>query len=352
MERFNLSDLKNTPLKEYFFLGKGGEHLVYTSPEVKEKKKVAKIDMESLLGATREKIKNGMAPSKETARPFIDEKNRRLEELKRAFGVDHVPYQKAYYLNVPINKRLLIEINNKFDGQSIQLTQDEVEKFNDDQTWAIVVIQDKLVEFADPNRISFASGYAENNDEIKDEAHLEDYLNVTSLSVLNLNSSEQIDIDKAKNIHSGISEVVETAKTDPVLKEQLKDFVAKSVQYSNQSGEILDIAGSDNVFFAKDTEGNFNYLIPDALYPGRSEIESRIEMTKKIIKHAVDSGVVNLEDWERNTLMNTLNYVRVINSLSIWLGLEQRISIIPDELEGKVTAKLLYEAITNKNSSQ
>jgi hypothetical protein len=61
-------------------------------------------------------------------------------------------------------------------------------------------------------------------------------------------------------------ELLDQAATDAQLSAVLKDFTERTMAYSQETGEILDLAGADNVtVFRKD--GTWRYRLVDALYP-------------------------------------------------------------------------------------
>jgi len=111
------------------------------------------------------------------------------------------------------------------------------------------------------------------------------------------------------------------------LKESLKDFVEKCICYTEETGEFLDLAGSNNVIFTK-KDHKWSYRLLDALYPiGR--------LVKKAKSAFLKISVGNeLTKEDKNYLLNTLNYVRLINGLADLLGIHKRINIVPEVMVG------------------
>jgi hypothetical protein len=71
-----------------------------------------------------------------------------------------------------------------------------------------------------------------------------------------------------------LQELLEKAESDPALKRTLQDFVEKTFSYSRITGEILDLAGADNVTVFQNNNV-WNYRIVDALYPGHARALER-----------------------------------------------------------------------------
>ena len=90
-------------------------------------------------------------------------------------------------------------------------------------------------------------------------------------------------------------------ENDPGFKQVLKDFVKRSIKYTNDTGHILDITGKRNVVFLKNEDG-WDYKLIDAFYAG----ESRIEQAKKGNQAAI---------------INASNYLQAISKLAIKLGI-------------------------------
>lgn len=121
----------------------------------------------------------------------------------------------------------------------------------------------------------------------------------------------------------------------------MADFTQKSVAYSLNTAEILDLAGEGNIFFSRGEGKDWRYQLIDGLYPASYPQHKKIDEAKEII-NKVGKGVP-LEPWEQNSLMNTINYVRVINGLAHFLKIPERINIIPEGV--KVSGDQILAAI-------
>ena len=68
----------------------------------------------------------------------------------------------------------------------------------------------------------------------------------------------------------------------------------KAVQYTNDTDQILDLAGSKNVVFLP-KEGGWEYLLVDAVYP--SQKEGRIDYAKgAFYKYCVEGKELDLKN--------------------------------------------------------
>ena len=128
---------------------------------------------------------------------------------------------------------------------------------------------------------------------------------------------------------TAIQNILTLSETDSALRYSLKEFVSKAVSYANETGNILAMAGKDNVIFYKDAENGdnvndekWNYLLVDALpihnepvFKISQEISHKIMNDQKISEH------------EKTLLKKGLNFTRTINNLAEKLGMVGRLSV-------------------------
>jgi len=84
-----------------------------------------------------------------------------------------------------------------------------------------------------------------------------------------------------KSLHGQTAELLMEAREDKELEKVLKDLVERIIDFTNTSGEMLDIAGQGNIRVYKDPEGKWGYLLMD-VYAGvdwKNAVEAAQELT-------------------------------------------------------------------------
>lgn len=302
-----------SPVIEHYqpqYLAQGGEHIVYQIPD--HPNVVAKVLADSVRTVIGTNAERGLPADtltdelRESGAEYIKKESDRFSKLKDVFGKEHVLNQKKSIAKLPINEKILEEL---FHGNP---------PAHPEEVYGIVVVQEAAQEFRDKNRLTVVSGYAE-----KSDINPELYHSVNAKLLLGEDVSKEEFLELQSNNH--LVKLLEKSESDDSLKKAIKDFVVHAIEYTEKTGETLDLAGSDNVIFF-DKDGTWNYKLVDALYPQRSDM---IERTKNAIEQIQMMGIT--EPQNTNILMNSLNYIRTINGLAGLLGVEKRIKIIPED---------------------
>jgi hypothetical protein len=312
---FELSGIEHELATRYQpkFLAKGGEHIIYELPEHPDV--VIKVRTESLKKVLEWNVKNGLALNslptelEPRAREYLDKESERYRQLKRYFGSDHVPNQREFLLKVPVTENILREL---YDGNPPAVT---------DEVWSIVMVQKRVEALDDPDRLAIVAGYAEH------EAVQQDvYKQATDHLVFSQNPDGKLNEEKFLQIqsHEDLRDLLKKASEDQNLEASLKNLVERIIDYTQETGEILDLAGQDNIIlFQKDGEWTFSLV--DTRYPGESKMLEKAQAALlKISKGA------ELEEHEKNILLNAFNFIRTVNGLAEQIGVNHRINIVPD----------------------
>jgi len=117
------------------------------------------------------------------------------------------------------------------------------------------------------------------------------------------------------------TEIIE--RNDLSRDEKLKkDFISRAVTYSNVTGRILDLPGTDNVIYTGEGESR-SYMLVDAVYP------ATWQKTLEEFRNFVNDYIVNKSDIPQQMLekkvyivLNASNYIFKINTAAATLGAE------------------------------
>lgn len=135
--------------------------------------------------------------------------------------------------------------------------------------------------------------------------------------------------------HTG-RRMIETLRTNDGAKKVMRDFVQRAIEYSQDTGEILDLAGVHNIILFP-SHGAWRIVLPDGMYPQKDLWSDAREVAESYERHEE----LNSED--ANKLMNALNYARTINALADMVGVKHRLKLFRQAMPG--TAVELKNAI-------
>lgn len=319
VEEKNSFDYKDVPhaLVEQFqpqFLAQGGEHAVYTIPGYPDIViKVATGDMRAIIDSN---VAQGYAPDAfpDEAKPKVEERlskeAARHQQLRDYFGEEHVPLQRRFLLKVPVTPAILDALYNGEQHPAMS------------EAWSFVLMQQRADDL-DGTQVSPVSGYAE-LEGVSRELYDREMRRLVYLEEARSALRKEDLLQIQPNVH--LASFIDRAESDPAFKTAAADFVQKTIRYANETGESLDLAGPDNVYFAQ-KNGAWNYKLIDALYP---DTEAILPRAREIINKCARGE--QLDDvHEPNILLNALNFVRTINGLAAYLGMQERIALIPPE---------------------
>jgi len=307
------------------FLARGGDHLVYTvegHPDV-------------VIKASTFKIKDTLHENAENNQPLdliseeqrvklekeIAEKNIQIQQLIEYFGKDHTLREKRYLMQVPVSMKILEEIF-KSDWQE---RQPPIDYQNITEAWSSVTVQRRSEEVLDQKHKGlYSGGFLEERgyDELEykdlnDSLVIRPTLNTDTISLF-------LKLQDNPKTHA-IADLVNIAESDENLKKVLRDLTKKMISYAEHTGNILALAGEDNIIL-NEKGGNWNYVLIDAL-PVHNEA---VVAVARGLVHKYLNGEP-LAKHEKTLIMKALNFVRLVNGLALCLGIEERLTIISDQ---------------------
>ncbi len=321
---FDVSDIDHRRVKRYKpeYVGKGGENVVYALPD--HPNIVVKAEVEPLKRQIEVAEKEGRPVTNKITDQQREELNEQLaaentnyNELRTYFGDDHVPQTSKSMLKVPVSKDTLEAVYGTGGPPMPNFT------LAANEMWTIVAIQEKVPQIADDKSLDVRGGFAERRHPADEEGYKQAYETATQDLVRNPDSTS-FDLDQFLVIHPDLRTTLEKADTNPQLKNSLKDFVQKAMDYSKQTGKGLDLAGAKNILFFENPDNSWNYKLVDALSPYAEESFKRTkDIMGKVIRHEP------LDGDEQFLLTSAVNYQRTVNGLAKHLGIDEHLDMIP-----------------------
>ncbi len=299
------------------YLAKGGEHIVYDIPEHPEV--VVKVNASSLKRAITWNIEHDESADSLPRelelgmRQSLSDQSERQQTLKVYFGSEHVPSQKGFLLKVPVTEDILRALYR------------EAPPAMTTEAWSFVTIQKRVEALADPERLTLVCGYAEFNKETDQDL----YRKVTEHYVFGKDPEKPMCQEDMLAVQhpSELATLLERAKSDEDLHTVLKDLVERIIVYAEETGEILDIAGQDNIILFKKDDA-WTYSLVDARYPGESDMMERAKSALRKISEGE-----RIDSRESGILLNSFNFVRTVNGLAELIGVHKRITIVPEDMK-------------------
>lgn len=321
-------------LKRYrpAYLAAGGEHIVFNIPntEIGNEQKlksgadsrelkrdiVFKAATQPLREIMERNLRNGQEP--DVLSPEEHDKwaastrrlSKKFETFKSFFGPDHVVNQKFFFMKVPITDQVINEIYGDEPAPDVE------------SAWTRVTIQRKSSEIIEKKAESFTGGYLEAYVHMNDE----DYISITGLLLNGHDLPPEVADRLAIFQWPGMDYWQQRIEEEPGLKEQLKVLVSKAIDYSNLTGEQLDLFGTENII-VYEVENKLtgkttsNYKLVDAFFAwdGPAKLKFAEDCLAKLSK-----GEIRYEEHAID-IANGINYVRMVNLLASELGLPERL---------------------------
>lgn len=328
------ADNKMVKLYAPKYLARGGEHIVYEipgRPDVVVKVETAAMKRIQRYNAVSKEPLDRMPPEVlEDAQTYLDDHRKRYARMTAHFGKEHVLGQKEFLLKVPVTQDIMNELYGGEPPKGSDVT---------NESWAVVRIQKRAPEFADPERKTVVAGYTEMG-----TPDPETYARVTRVLVEGDENTASSTEEFRSLVPEQFRALLEMVDKDESLKATLRDFVEKTMLYANETGEILDLAGSDNVtVFKKD--GAWQYRLVDALYPSGTNPDrtSMLDAAKMAAQESANGRTI--DEGKTNILLNTVNFLRTINGLAREVGVKERIALLPEADRGKVDFLTLLKKV-------
>ncbi|MBV7333768.1 hypothetical protein KFU94_37155 [Chloroflexi bacterium TSY] len=319
------------------FLAQGGEHLVYEIPThqnivVKVAVNLIRLIIDSNMRHKRplDAFPIGIGPM---IRAYPQTEARRFQRLKRFFGRQHTLQQRKFIASIPLFDKSLYHLverialaidSHKRDVPHLSTpTGDKtfLDRSTSERVWAGVMIQQRASELFDKNRLTLATGYAELN-----MVEPTIYRSVTWNTLFGEAPLGSFDLDAFSVVQPSrpLKRLLVQLDADRALRTMMQELVRKIIRYCHATGETLDLASADNLVIVQ-KNGQWSYCLADALYPLKSDMMSRTRTA--LLKLSEGKS---LDNHQQNVLLNTINFIRTINGLAHYLGLRNRLTVLPD----------------------
>ncbi len=311
------------------YLARGGDHLVYevdNHPDVIIK--ASTFIIKDIL-CDNEKYKLPLdtfsGDLKKELEDEISQKNIQIRQLRKYFGNGHTLSERRYLTKVPITKEILDEIF-KNDWKK-RVTPEGSEDLK--EVWSAVIVQQRAEAINDPNHLGlyFGTFLEERGFDLSEYQTLNKLLIQNDIQFegdINLFLSLQ---DNPKT--HALKDVLEKTSEDNELKDKLVELINKIILYANETGNILALAGEDNLILYPENN-DWNYLLLDVLPIHNEPVFS---CSKEIISKLLKGEKIS--DHEKTLLMKSLNFTRTINGLALSLKIPERLNLISSENRGQ-----------------
>lgn len=326
-------------LVEYYqpkFLARGGDHLVYEvvdHPDVVIKASTFKIKDILCENADNDEPLDFLSETqKERLQKEADLKNQQIKNLRQYFGKEHTLIEKRCLMKVPITKVLIDEIFK--DDWKNRLPPEGSENMK--ELWSSVVLQKRTRETENPGHLGlYSGGFLEES-----EFHQLEYENLNNAFILRHQVTDE-DLESFFKLQDNpkthaLKDIVLAAEQDRSLKDVLKELIAKIMSYAKDTGNILALAGKDNIILYQHS-GVWNYLFIDVL-PLHNE--SIFKDAQDSIHRYANGG--KLMEYDKMLVMKALNFTRIINGLGASLGMIERLDLI-SEGDGDIDFDILLK---------
>jgi hypothetical protein len=320
----SVSEIKHGLVEVYkpVNIGSGGESLVYVPTRGKESmegiKSVIKIRKESLVQCIKWQLKNPDVPLEaydttghDHFETYSTARKADLSELRDYFGRQAVPAERHVYMRVPVTEDILQQCF--YDaGEDV----DEIDFNGIKESFATVSIQtfqDGILNGKEYLNIESDQG-------IENELNESEYESSVGGLVFNLNSVDlSHEINTTLDACEALSVLLERCNTDETIKKLLLSFIKNAVDYSRDTGKILDL-NSGNVLI-NDSESPKLVLV-DAL------ISKNIHMDMNSLPKVWKTIDILSQDGPR--VYHVLNYIRAINIICYKLTGELAINLFDE----------------------
>ena len=306
------------------FLAMGGEHAVF-NVRGGDGSVVVKANLPQIAEFQQEAVHAGLPAdgltelSQFSAERALKHTKARNVLLQKHFGRSRMLPSRQSLERVPVNEEVLREA---YGGKVPDAVKGATE------AWTVVTMQRKAKELSGPH-LDIAPNYAEKYG----AKHPESYQRATDALVELREDVELSDEDVEKVFAPAFADLLQRAEKSPALKEMLKDFVERAIAYTNDTGDILDIAGSNNIVISE-KNGKLRYRLLD-VHLAADNIANWAK--DALTRHAKDGAKPSM--FEQGAVLNALSYTRGVNMLARRTGSKARLDIVPPEAKGKVDYK-------------
>ena len=348
-QKLGFADAEHALSEKYMphFLAEGGENIVYEVPGhpdivLKGSKKVLYDILSDPKGETH---------ALNEAKNRIDRERMLQGKLREHFGAEHLLRQKQFLMKVPVTREILAHAERNY----LPFYRRTIPQ-NKREAWTYVTIQKKQ----ELKKGSYENPKAENINPQKLARNSITELSSTSPSFFNPRAREDFEEvsenllrgERAQHISGAdfselvgsrpLNRLLHRMKGDDGLREAVKNFVENCVHFAEDTGEIIDFVGEDNiVFFKKD--GRWTYKLLDPLFPFYDHV---LEDARKIFVETKGEGIHEMDTDKSNKLTQVFVFVRMVNGLAVASGAGASLDFLPEELlkNDTLTSRIIPKA--------
>lgn len=300
------------------FLGAGGENLVYEIPG--RPKLVAKANKKVIYDTLTQDPFSDTYEQEDVSKSGVlrDQefkmKHERevLKKLRNVFGEEHLVTQRKFLRKVPVTPEILEEIEKQFSGAKKEVLSKDVS-----EAWTILTLQEKLdipIDALCPKSNYPEYYYAKRR--WMDDPDREFAYRESTDALMNAEKTERADETRFLNFMGSqpLHDLADRLFDDAGLRDAVRDFVVKAQTFAEETGEILDIVGMNNiVFYEKD--GTWTYKLIDPIYPFLDRV---LDRARKV--YLSEKKPEEMTGQEHNALVHGVVFTRLINGLSLLLN--------------------------------
>jgi hypothetical protein len=244
------------------------------------------------------------------------EHTHQLFRLRSAFGADHTLQERRCFLIVPLSQSIVQELfRNDYRGRSPNSAMLSMM-----QAPTIAAIQRTTPFASESRRLSLSFGSFPEDDLPDNEL----YQRVTNLTLLNQVKTPGFTDEFCRlqdlSQEGAMTKLLVAAKRDSSLRAAIEHFLLATTRFVADTGQILALAGQDNVVFVPTISG-WTYLLIDAL----PAVTRPILTMAWHIAQSVGRSASALNRDEKAVLKRAVNFLRTINGLSMAIDAEVRI---------------------------
>lgn len=302
-------------------IGCGAEHAVFAFPD--HPNLVGKVNYRLLADQITASAERDPT---EFLKERRDDNRRAYLVLKKYFG-ERVVREREAIVVVPVTDELIAHLKNvDFNADTIRVR----------ELPTLVRFQEKveLEKRGDGGALGVPQGYIERIFDPENPDHVEIYEHTLSQMIDGTDSEDPALFSYF--LGDKFNTLQRKALQEPGLRDVLFDFFDRATRYSYETGEILDLAGTDNVTFYKEN-GEWTYRLIDALYPG--ELLDGVDTSLGDLNHEIE-----LDQHETYDLFNAIAYVRTLNAIALIAQTDERYA--PFAIETKPHAKKLLDMLS------
>lgn len=318
------------------FIGEGGENAVFVVPGMVEDERIVKVNRRSVVDALRLNLERGRPLN------YITDDERREVRRRREGAYDALARMRKYFGDAVLSERVTIRqipVSNEIldvvmPGKSPKLPEGTYE------TLAMVSLQKKAPDaaFVQGSSFNFHNRYIEKPSK-KNPVSPEQYEAINRACIDNPDLTE---CGRMLQFLTRDMSLFEQAEKDKKLHRALGEFIKRAMRFSEETGDMLDCIGDDNIRFYLENGEWKQVIIDGRTTPGNYTM----------LKGAMDKLARNqsLEPRELSAMLNGLAYVRFLNAAAAHLGIAERLKVSTARI-ARMSPKLLDTLRTHLTKS-